>query len=295
MVPDNYPSFKELPLDKTGPHGNAWGLWGPDDQLGTLNLLTDDVVARAAKENIVNGQRVSLKLLSSMLMMMSESQWSFNSQCSSQWDGFRHYAYQNEALYYMGRTAKEFSESPIPNGIQHVSRKGISGRAIFIDWYAWAQKHELDVDAFTSYEVPFSSLIEALNEQGLSKDIFRPSDNVVIRFGYLSQYESMSSEKRESLDNHYKTNKPDNIGIKPSRDLLEFLWDNKIAAICGDTRSLEVWPCKDEKWHMHEWLLAGWGMPIGELFYLEDVSQLCSSLGRYIFFLSSSPMNVTLH
>lgn len=23
--------------------------------------------------------------------------WKFNSQCSSQWDGFRHYAYQREA------------------------------------------------------------------------------------------------------------------------------------------------------------------------------------------------------
>lgn len=25
-------------------------------------------------------------------------QWTFNSQCSSQWDGFRHYAYQKEAV-----------------------------------------------------------------------------------------------------------------------------------------------------------------------------------------------------
>lgn len=24
--------------------------------------------------------------------------WTFNSQCSSQWDGFRHYAYQKEAV-----------------------------------------------------------------------------------------------------------------------------------------------------------------------------------------------------
>ncbi|KAK2041936.1 hypothetical protein LZ31DRAFT_624814 [Colletotrichum somersetense] len=312
MVTDKYPSFEELPLDKTGPHGNAWGLWGPDDQLGTLNLLTDDVVARAAKENIINGRRVSLnwsmtgasnpkfarKLLElntinkAPLKHAHDDEWSFNSQCSSQWDGFRHYAYQDEALYYMGRTAKDFSESHIPNGIQHVSQKGIAGRAIFIDWYAWAQKRGLEIDAFTAYEVPFSSLIEALNEQGLSKDVFRPGDIIVIRFGYLSQYESMSLEKREALNNHYKANKPDNIGIKPSRELLEFLWNNKIAAICGDTRSLEVWPCKEEEWHMHEWLLAGWGMPIGELFYLEDVARLCSSLGRYIFFLSSSPMNV---
>lgn len=49
------------------------------------------------------------------------AQWSFNSQCSSQWDGFRHYAYQKEALYYMGRTAEDFAASPVPNGIQRES------------------------------------------------------------------------------------------------------------------------------------------------------------------------------
>lgn len=202
-------------------------------------------------------------------------------------------------LNHLSRTGYNVSvfASIAPNKAEtmaDVSRKGIAGRAIFIDWYAWAQKRGLDVDAFTAYEVPFSSLIEALNEQGLSKDVFQLGDIIIIRFGYLSQYESMSPEKRETLNNHYKTNKPDNIGIKPSRELLEFLWNNKIAAICGDSRSLEVWPCKDTEWQMHEWLLAGWGMPIGELFYLEDVSRICSSLGRYIFFLSSSPMNVSL-
>lgn len=57
----NRPTFAELPLAKDGPRLNAWGLWGPGDQLGTLNLLTDDVVARAAEENIKTGVRVSLK------------------------------------------------------------------------------------------------------------------------------------------------------------------------------------------------------------------------------------------
>jgi hypothetical protein len=45
------PTFDELPkfheLD-----GCAWGLWGKDDELGTVNLLTEDVVQRAAKEEI---------------------------------------------------------------------------------------------------------------------------------------------------------------------------------------------------------------------------------------------------
>ena len=53
--------FAALPLDKKGPHGNAWGRWGLDDQLGTLNFLTDDVVARAVSECVKTGQRTSLK------------------------------------------------------------------------------------------------------------------------------------------------------------------------------------------------------------------------------------------
>lgn len=57
----NILSFDALPLDKSGPHGNAWGKWGLEDQLGTLNYLTQDVVAKAAQDCIKTGQRVSLK------------------------------------------------------------------------------------------------------------------------------------------------------------------------------------------------------------------------------------------
>jgi hypothetical protein len=45
------PTFDELPHFKNFA-GCAWQLWGPDDQLGTVNLLTDEVVQRVAKEEI---------------------------------------------------------------------------------------------------------------------------------------------------------------------------------------------------------------------------------------------------
>lgn len=174
-----------------------------------------------------------------------------------------------------------------------MAHKGIAGRAVFIDWYRWALSHKrIDVDALTAYEIPFSELIEALESQGLQRDVFRPGDILVVRFGYIAQYESMDEQKREQLNERYKTHRPENIGIKPSRELLKFLWDEQIAAVAGDTRSFEVWPCKEPDYHLHEWLLAGWGMPIGELFYLEELARLCESLGRYIFFFSSAPMNV---
>jgi hypothetical protein len=45
------PTYDELPMFKNMP-GCAWSLWGENDQLGTVNLLTEQVVARAAKEEI---------------------------------------------------------------------------------------------------------------------------------------------------------------------------------------------------------------------------------------------------
>ena len=174
-----------------------------------------------------------------------------------------------------------------------VSKKGIAGRAVFIDWYSWALNEGIQIDGMTSHEIPFEQIIKTLGYQNMSLDSLRAGDIIVIRFGYLAQYENMDPTKREHLNELYKTQKPDNIGLKPSKELLKFLWNTKIAAICGDARSLEVWPCKDLEWHLHEWLLAGWGMPIGELFYLEELSMKCKELGRYTFFMSSSPMDVS--
>lgn len=45
------PSYDELPMFKNFP-GCAWAVWGADDQLGTVNLLTEDVVQRAAAEEV---------------------------------------------------------------------------------------------------------------------------------------------------------------------------------------------------------------------------------------------------
>ena len=45
------PTFDELPSFRSYA-GCAWNVWGPDDQLGTVNLLTEDVVRRAAQEEI---------------------------------------------------------------------------------------------------------------------------------------------------------------------------------------------------------------------------------------------------
>lgn len=173
-----------------------------------------------------------------------------------------------------------------------VSAKGIAGRAVFIDWYSWAQQQGRKVDAMSDYEIPFDELMQTLHHQGLGSDDIKPGDILFVRSGYISQYESMSDNRRSELHELYKTQKPQNIGVEASREFLKFLWDHKIAAVAGDSRSFEAWPCRNLDWHLHEWLLAGWGLPIGELFDLEELSKVAASKSRYSFFLASSPMNV---
>lgn len=51
------PSFDDLPLGKDDPLRSAWGLYGKTDGLGTLNRLTNERVADAAKNEIKTGVR----------------------------------------------------------------------------------------------------------------------------------------------------------------------------------------------------------------------------------------------
>jgi hypothetical protein len=62
------PKWKDMPPVKGMPHGCAWGLWDkpgePKDQLGSLNLVTPEVIKEAFSE-LQTGERCALKSLSS--------------------------------------------------------------------------------------------------------------------------------------------------------------------------------------------------------------------------------------
>lgn len=54
------PTFESLPLRPGDPPFSAWGLYGIDDELGTLNLLTPECILTARSE-IITGVTVNLK------------------------------------------------------------------------------------------------------------------------------------------------------------------------------------------------------------------------------------------
>ncbi|KAL1835124.1 hypothetical protein VTK73DRAFT_6202 [Phialemonium thermophilum] len=99
-----------------------------------------------------------------------------------------------------------------------------------------------------------------------------------------------------------KSTNPRHAGVEGTEDMLRWLWDEGFAAVAGDAISFEVYPPK--KAHartdgsevpglfLHEYLIPGWGMPVGELFDLEALSRTCRELGRWDFFVASSPLNM---
>jgi len=59
--PDALPSYAQLMRRTDAPPGSSWGLFGPGDQLGTLNLLRARPLTEAARE-IRSGTAFSLDL-----------------------------------------------------------------------------------------------------------------------------------------------------------------------------------------------------------------------------------------
>ncbi|KAG9250977.1 uncharacterized protein F5Z01DRAFT_693296 [Emericellopsis atlantica] len=298
------PSFDDLPLDKSGPPGNAWGLYPKNDTLGTLNLLTPETTVAASKQ-IIDGTRVSVDLTLGHLArpcfgrqslkhdiwlkegrVVHDDALSFNTQSSSQWDGFRHFGYQEHGVFYNGWTSEQLLKTDEMGMQSWVDKGGIVGRGVLIDYAAWADHKGIEIKALDTTSIKVSTIKEVLAYQNTT---LQPGDIVFVRSGYVRAYNAATSEKRQALAD---ITVPPAIGLESSEETLRWLWDGQFAAIAGDHPSMEAWPCQDTKHWLHEWCLAGWGMPLGELFNLETLSQTCAEKKRYTFFFSSMPLNV---
>lgn len=119
---------------------------------------------------------------------------------------------------------------------------------------------------------------------------FLPGDILIVRCGFTDHYLKLNEEAEAAAG---KALPPLSCGLEQDVRLLKWLWDHKFAAVAGDSQSFECFPPKtNAKFLLHEVLLAGWGCPIAEMLWLEDLAVCCAQEKRYTFFVSSSPLNV---
>jgi kynurenine formamidase len=302
------PTFGQLPLQPHHPKGSAWGLWGGfSDELGTLNLLTPQVTLQAAQE-IKSGLTIPLNLpLNSPLRPMNparrkcfhhinakghanDDEIFVNTQSSSHWDGLRHYPYQDGKRYYNGTTQADIT-GPSANpriGVQNMAQKGIAGRGVLLDWRSYALRKGIKYSPFEPHQILLRELIEVAAEEAVQ---FHSGDILLVRSGWTEEYNKLSEDEKDALGLREERKF---CGVEASEEAIRWHWDNQISAVAGDTVAYEAWP-SPRQWgvSMHEVFLSGWGMPIGETWDLEELSRVCSNEGRWTFFLTSQPLNLS--
>ncbi len=305
------PDFDELPRKDGLPC--AWGLWGKDDVFGTLNLLNEDKILEAAalvRKGKAFPLNWTLSLPDPPLFARSAMKHEiartpisaddhidgFNTQSSSQWDGFLHIRHPAHG-HFGGPEAETL------HGIDRWAQRGIVGRAVLADVAAWRERQGRPLRHGTPDPISTVDLENTLSDQATTLEA---GDILLVRTGWISWYESLDSEKRTDYANMANFACP---GLAPGTQTARWLWNRHVAAVAADNPSLEIWPPgstldPDDRakfWSdpklihegfLHTMLLPMLGIPIGEMWYLEALAADCAEDGRYEFMLVSAPLNI---
>lgn len=161
-----------------------------------------------------------------------------------------------------------------------------------LDFAAYAESVGFTYDAM-NYSISFEDLLACIKyQEEISGQVmeFLVGDILLTRCGYTKTYLKLGKEDEEKAG---KLLPPQTCGFQQDIRLLKWLWEHHFSAVGGDSPSFESFPANaDAGFMFHEVLLAGWGCPIGEMFWLEDLAKTCRERKRYSFFVASSPLNI---
>lgn len=284
-----------------------WGRWGPDDELGTLNLIDDDARRRAAasvrtgrafalglplseaegiQAGIVPGRTNPVRSMVSVNGPLSDDPaWICSSedvvtmalQCATHWDALAHVSYGGRI--YNGYPSDSVSEEGATRcGIGRVTT--LVTRGVLLDV---ARAKGVDVlDA--GYGILPDDLDAACE---LARVRPEPGDAVLVRTGQMVHLRG--ARTREKLL-AYTFPAP---GLTMAS--AEWFRAHDVAAVATDTLALEVLPCEDEAIYLpvHLLHLVEMGLTQGQNFVLDELAEHCAADGAYTFLLDATPLPFT--
>lgn len=286
-----------------------WGRWGDDDQIGTINFLTDEVV-KAAAGSIRSGRRFSLAYplqlnglqtgaipgrinpLRTMVAInacftgdpttfcTSDDVVTMGLQAATHWDGLGHASYNGKI--YGGRDASTINEWGASQcGIEQI--RSLTGRGVLLDIARAKGVDELE----PAYAIQADDLSEAAEKQGVE---IRSGDIILVRTG------KMARAKAGDLAGYMGEIDPNtSLPLAPGIGLTSALWfhEHEIAATATDTITFEVFPwdpaIPGAMMPMHCIHLVDMGLTQGQNWDLEELAADCAADGQYDFFLEASP------
>jgi kynurenine formamidase len=328
---------------KQRPPGSNWGDFGPDDQLGRLNLIGPEQVLKGAREivagrsfclslpldlpggNVLNPRRHPpqlsptrlegtpylnfpvVRLNPDLVDVLSDDQVLLSMQYSTQWDSLAHVGAlfdadgdgRDELCYYNGYRAGVDVVGPADRdhvgcacdtggpsaalklGIENLAQKGVQGRGVLVDL---ARHYGTGRTLVGEKE-----LRHALRTDGIE---IEPGDILVLRTGYAEAVVEMNGQPDAEVLHTYGAALD---GTDP--DLLQWITDSGIAALCADNYAVEAFPARQTQGRramlpLHHHCLFKLGLPLAELWYLKDLAEWLHANGRHRFMLTAPPLRL---
>jgi len=304
---ENVPDYFDLPTVGDTGERSAWGVFGADDNFGCLNFLTEERVAAAARL-VRTGRSFGLDLplgepqpqFWAMRPSLQHSVRvhrhgrddhlnSFYMQGSTQWDGLRHVRFRKYG-YYGGVDEAQLDTSDAI-GIDHWAQRGIIGRGVLVDVANYLASLGRPIDPTHTLEIDVALIEATLAHQGVRREA---GDILLVRSGWLAWYTRLSAEQRQAIVTNYEADRSSfhAPGVDPTLKTVAWLWNSRTAAVAIDTPTFEVLPFDPDRGWAHHRMLALLGLPLGELWWLEDLSRHCREVAQYDFFLTSSPLRL---
>lgn len=294
-------------------HSN-WGRWGPDDQRGTLNLVTSEMVVAAASL-VRQGKTISMALPYDEAGPQTGNLGRFNPihlmirdgadviagasirdfyggvdkhfrgtddiiimplQSGTQWDSFGHVVFEDKI--YNGFGAEWVSSKGALKGDVTNGASSMVGRGVLLDVAAALGLDWLE----PGLAIGADELDRAAEHAGVTVG---QGDFVFVRTG------AMTAARHAGGWGDYAGGDAPGLGLAS----VDWIGDHQIAAIATDTWGLEVRPNEtmDVAQPLHIVLIAHMGLWVGEIFDLDPLAGDCADDGVYEFMFCGPPLPFT--
>jgi kynurenine formamidase len=298
-----WPSYAQLPIRDSAPAGAAWGVFGDDDELGTLNFIGVDQVRMAStlvRRGAMFPLNWSLSLPKPVLFhrgAYTRTQKGIDKpiighddyldglylHASSHWDALRHHGVIEAGAFYGGRETSTVRGTTCLD-IATVAQRGIATRAVLADVVRMLADEGVTFDPLGHFPVTLEMIERTLAVQGVT---LRQGDVLLVRTGWMEAYLGADQARRDGLAGAQLRT----VGLT-GVDIAGYLWDRRVAAIAADNPAVEILLGEDLPLELHNYLIGRLGMPLGELWFLEDLARDCREDGVYEAFLTSAPLNL---
>lgn len=279
-----------------------WGRWGADDGKGALNLLTEEKV-RQAVATVRHGRVISLAMpfvadgpqpdegrYNPKLTMVAvgdqqlpggfqyaDDTLFMSMQGATQWDALSH-AFYDGVMWNGVEVTGSLDEHGASRNSVTTFRDGIVGRGVLVD----VARHQ-GVDCLAdNFAIGPDLLDEVLAAQSTTVDA---GDIVLVRTGRVGRAVREGAYPFESF-----------VAGAPGLSVrcAEWLVTRDIAAVAADNVAVEVTTSEaaGAMMPLHMICQRDAGIPFGELFDLEALSEACAAESRWTFLLVAPPLPV---